>query len=131
LFQKFWSQCTLSQKNANISAQGLRILDLRPALKTSLNSTRSFQRHVYDLATKYLSKKSFKLTNVEKTQTFENFVKGRSRLDFNETCLGHLGPSLIHPRSWFLLTILFDLRSLQENRVDLLLSAFLVVLFTC
>jgi hypothetical protein len=33
--------------------------------------------------------------------------------------LGHLGPSLIHSRSWFFLTILFDLRSLQENRVKI------------
>jgi hypothetical protein len=32
--------------------------------------------------------------------------------------LGHLGPFLIHLRSWFLLTILFDLRSLRENRAQ-------------
>jgi hypothetical protein len=108
----------LSQTNANISAQDLQILDPRTVLKTSLNSTRSFQRHACDLATKYSSKKALKLTNVEKTQTFENFVKGRSRSDFNETCLGYLEPSLIHPRSWFLLTILFDLRWLQENRAN-------------
>ncbi len=51
-----------------------------------------------------------------KTQTFNNFVQGSIRSDFNESCLGHLGPSLVHPRSWFWLTIFFDLRSLQENR---------------
>jgi hypothetical protein len=61
-------------------------------------------------------KKALKLTDAEKTQTFENFVRGRSRQDLTETCLGHLGPSLNHPRSWFSLTILFDPRWLQENR---------------
>ncbi len=44
-------------------------------------------------------KKAFNLTDAEKTQTFENFVKGRSRQDLSETCLGHLGPSFNHPRS--------------------------------
>jgi hypothetical protein len=29
--------CTLFQKNANISAQGVRILDLKAVLETSLN----------------------------------------------------------------------------------------------
>ncbi len=67
------------------------------------------------MSTKHSSKISLNLTDAEKN-TFENFVRGRSRSDLTETCLGHLGPSLIHPRSWFLLTILFDLRSLQENR---------------
>jgi hypothetical protein len=37
-------------------------------------------------------KKSLKLTDVEKKKTFENFVRGRSRQDLTETCLGHLGP---------------------------------------
>ncbi len=69
------------------------------------------------MTTKYVSKSALKLTDAEKTQTFENFVGGRSRQDLSETCLGHLGPSLNHPRSWFSLTILFDLRWLQENRV--------------
>ncbi len=68
------------------------------------------------MTARYLSKKSLKLTDAEKTQTFENFVRGRSRQDLTETCLGHLGPSLNHPRSWFSLTILFDPRWLQENR---------------
>jgi hypothetical protein len=36
--------CALSQKNANISAQSIRILDPRPVLETSLNSNRSFER---------------------------------------------------------------------------------------
>jgi uncharacterized protein (DUF924 family) len=60
------------------------------------------------LTARYLSKKALKLTDAEKTQTFENFVQGRSRQNLTETCLGHLGPSLNHPRSWFSLTILFD-----------------------
>jgi hypothetical protein len=60
-------------------------------------------------------KKDLKLTDAEKTQTFERFVRGRSRQDLTETCLGHLRPSLNHPRSWFSLTILFDPRWLQEN----------------
>jgi hypothetical protein len=60
--------------------------------------------------------KALKLTDAEKTQTFENFVRGRSRQNFTETCLGHLGPSLNYLRSWFSLTIFVDLRLLQENR---------------
>jgi hypothetical protein len=108
--------CLISEKSQYLSSG---FLDPRPVLKTSLNSTWSFKRHVCDLAKKYLSKKALKLTDAEKTQTFENFLKGSIRSDFNETCLGHLGPSLIHSRSWFFLTILFDLRSLQENRVKI------------
>ncbi len=68
------------------------------------------------MTARYLSKKALKLTDAEKTQTFENFVRGRSRQGLTETCLRHLGPSLNHPRSWFSLTILFDPRWLQENR---------------
>ncbi len=60
--------------------------------------------------------KSLEVDRRWQKQTFEKFVQGRIRQDLNKSCLGHLGPSLIHPRSWFLLTILFDLRSLQENR---------------
>jgi hypothetical protein len=95
--------CTLFQKNANISAQGVRILNLRAVLR--------------ELDHEIFVKKALKLTDAEKTQTFENFVRGRSRQDLTETCSGHLGSSLNHPRSWFSLTILFDLRWLQENRV--------------
>jgi hypothetical protein len=47
------------------------------------------------VTTKYLSKKALNLTDAEKTQTFENFVKGRSRQDLTETCLGHLRPTPI------------------------------------
>ncbi len=57
-----------------------------------------------------------KLTDAEKEETFENFVKGRSRQNLTETCLGHLEPSLNHRLSWFSLTILFDPRWLKENR---------------
>ncbi len=47
---------------------------------------------------KIFIKKALKLTDAEKTQIFENFVRGRSRQDLTESCLGHLGPSLIpHP----------------------------------
>ncbi len=69
------------------------------------------------MTARYLSKKALKWTDAEKTQTFENFIRRRSRQDLTETCLGHLGPSLNHPWSWFSLTILFDPRWLQENRV--------------
>jgi hypothetical protein len=57
--------CTLSQKNANISVQGVRILDPRPVLEAS-NSTRSFERRQGDLITKYSSEKAMKLTDVQK-----------------------------------------------------------------
>jgi hypothetical protein len=107
---------TLSQKNANISAQGVRILDLKPVLETLINPTKNLRTRKRDLTAKYLSKIALKLTDAEKTQIFENFVKGRSRQVLTETCLGHLGPSLNHPRSWFSLKILFDPRWLQENR---------------
>jgi hypothetical protein len=40
-------------------------------------------------------KKALKLTDAERTQPFENFLRGRSRQDLTETCLGHLGPSPI------------------------------------
>jgi hypothetical protein len=109
---------TLSQKNVNISAQGVRILDLKPVLETLVNSTKNLRTRKWDLTERYLSKKALKLTDAEKTQTFENFLRGRSRQDLTETCLGHLGPSLNHPRSWFSLTILFDPRWLQENRAE-------------
>jgi hypothetical protein len=107
---------TLHLKNANISAQGVRILDLKPVLEVLINSTKNLRTRKLDLTARYLSKKALKLTNAEKTQTFENFVRGRSRQDLTETCLGHLGPSLKHPRSWFSFTIFFDPRWLQENR---------------
>ncbi len=71
-------------------------------------------------------KKALKLTDAEKTRFFENFVRGRNRQDLTETCLGHLGPSLNHPRSWFSLTIFFDPRWLQENR-DQFLPNFLPI----
>jgi hypothetical protein len=57
---------TLSQKNSNISAQGVRILDSRPVLETSINSIKNFRTHEWDLTTKYSSKKALKLTDAEK-----------------------------------------------------------------
>jgi hypothetical protein len=56
----------LSQKNDNISAQGIRILNPRPVLESSLNSTKSFEKREQDLTTKYLSKKALKLIDVPK-----------------------------------------------------------------
>jgi hypothetical protein len=44
----------------------LKILNPRPFLESSLNSTGSFKRRKQDLATKFSSKKSLKLTNAEK-----------------------------------------------------------------
>jgi hypothetical protein len=76
---------------ANISAQGVPNLDSRPVLETSLNSIRRLRTREWDLTTKYLSKKALKLTDAEKKQIFENFVKGRSRQDFNESCFGTPG----------------------------------------
>ncbi len=107
---------TLFQINANISTQGVRILDLISVLKTLINPTKNIRTRNWDLTARYLSKNALKLTDAEKTQTFEKFVRGRSRQDLTDTCLGHLGPSLNHPRSWFSLTILFNPRWLQENR---------------
>ncbi len=83
------------------------------------------------MTARYLSKKALKLTDAEKTQTFENFVRRKSRQDLTETCLGHLGPSLNHPRSWFSLTILFDPRWLQENRVYGNLQGKIMSLLKC
>jgi hypothetical protein len=114
-----WSFCVPCLRKMPLSPLSLRILDSIPDLKPSLNSTKNFRTRKWDLTTKYLSKITLNLTDAEKTQTFENFVKGRSRQDLTETCLGHLGPSLNHPWSWFScisLTILFDPRWLQENR---------------
>jgi hypothetical protein len=48
--------CTSSQKNANISVLGVQILDLKPVLETSINSTKNFRTHERDLTTKYSSK---------------------------------------------------------------------------
>ncbi len=81
---------TLSQKNANISAQSVRILDLKSVLETLINPTKNIRTRKWDLTARYLPKEALKLTDAEKTQTFENFVRGRSRQDLTETCLGHL-----------------------------------------
>jgi hypothetical protein len=48
---------TFSQKNANISAQGVRILDLKPVLETLINSTKNLKTRKCDLTARYLSKK--------------------------------------------------------------------------
>jgi hypothetical protein len=56
------------------------------------NVIKFYKKH---LTTKYSSKIALNLTDAEETQTFENFVKDRSRKDFTETFLGHLRPSLI------------------------------------
>jgi hypothetical protein len=63
-----------------------------------------------------MKKKALKLTDAEQTQNFRKFCSGKEQ-DLTETSLGHLGPSLSHPRSWFSLTILSDPRWLRENRV--------------
>ncbi len=83
--------CTLSQKNVNISAQGVRILDSKPVLKTSFNSTNNFRTRKWDLTTEYLSKEALKLTDVEKTQTFEKFCEGKKQIEFQWNLFGTPG----------------------------------------
>jgi hypothetical protein len=67
--------CTLSQKNFNISAQGIRILDPRAVLKTSSNSTNNFRTRKWDLTTKYSSKKPWSWQTLENT-IFRKFCEG-------------------------------------------------------
>jgi hypothetical protein len=102
--------CSLHQFS-RIDSKNVKVLE------TLINPTKNLRTRKWDLTARYLSKKALKLTDAEKSQTFENFVRGRSRQDLFENCLGHLGQSLNHPRSWISLTILFDPRWLQQNRV--------------
>ncbi len=67
--------CTLSQKNVNISTQGLRILDLRAVLETSLNFTGSFRTSEWDLTTKYSSKKPWSWQMLKKAK-IRKFCEG-------------------------------------------------------
>ncbi len=104
--------CTLSQKNSNSYAQGIRILDSKPVLETSLNFTKNFWTRKWDLTTKYLSKKALKLTYAEK----HKLLKILLRVGVDKIWLKLVWDTWDHPRSWFSLTILFDPRWLQENR---------------
>ncbi len=64
----------LSQKNTNISAQGVRILDPISVLEASLNPTMSFKTRKRDLTMKILPKKALKLTDAEK-KNFRKFCE--------------------------------------------------------
>jgi hypothetical protein len=91
----------LSQKNDNISLQGIQILDVRAVLETSLNSTKNFERRKWDSTTKYVSKKALKLTDAKKK--LSKILWGKKQTGFDWSLFGTP------------LTILFE-SWLQENR---------------
>ncbi len=72
---------TFSQKNVNISVQGVRILDLKPVLETLINSTKNLRTRKWDFTARYLSKKSWSWQTLKKLKLLKIlFREGADRI---------------------------------------------------